>query len=273
MSKKWYDNTTVIITGASSGFGKLLAQKLVKNHNCKVIGIARTVSKLEDLKQELGENFSYYPFDVSDNSKWEELYKTLTDNNISVDVLINNAGILPPFKKFENTTIESVEKVMQTNFFASIYAVKNMMPLIKKSPNRAIINISSSAALSTVVGTVSYSASKSALKSFTESLALENDDFYISLVCPGFAKTEIFRSQKQGSEKENLLLQKVCSNPEKIVNKLLKKLAKKKKRIVLGADAKTMDFFTRLFPTLTLKAIKWVLKKSKVSLFDEVFLE
>ena len=273
MSKRWYDNTTVIITGASSGFGKLLSEKLVKNHNCKVIGIARTLSKLESLKQELGDNFSFYAFDVSDNSKWEELYTTLTSQGITVDILINNAGVLPPFTRFENSDISKVQSVLNTNFFASLYSVKNMLPILKKSPYRSIINISSSAALSTVVGTVSYSASKSALKSFTESLALENDDFYISLVCPGFAKTEIFRSQKQGSEKENSLLQKVCSDPEKIVNKLLKKLARKKKRIVLGADAKAMDFFTRMFPTLTPRMIKWVLKKSKVSLFDDVFID
>lgn len=273
MKKKWFNSKTVVITGASSGFGKLLSQKLIKEHDCKVIGIARTKSKLEEVKNLLGDNFSFYCFDVSDKNNWEEFYKTLLSQNIQVDVLINNAGVLPPFLPFEKYTLEEVEKVLNINFFASLYSVKTLLPLIKKSAYSAIINISSSAGLATVVGTSAYSASKSALKSFTESLMLENKNIYVSIVCPGFAKTDIFRSQKQLNEKENSLISLVCSNPEKIVDKMIKKIARKKKRIVLGLDAKAMDFFARLMPVTTLRIISWVLKKSKIALFEELFIE
>ena len=273
MRKRWYDNKTVIITGASSGFGKILSQKLVKNHGCKVIGIARTESKLQSLKEELGENFTYYPFDVSNKEKWDFLYQDLCNKNITVDILINNAGILPPFSTFEKYSPEEIEKVFNINFFASVYSINAMLPLLKKSPYNAIINISSSAGLCTVLGTSAYSSSKSALKSFTESLMLENKNRYVAIVCPGFAKTDIFRSQKELNKKQNSLLSLVCSNPDKIVDKMLKKIASKKKRIVLGFDAKAMDFFARLMPVTTPRIISWVLKKSKLPLFEDLFTE
>ena len=268
--RTWLKNKKVIITGASSGFGKLLSQKLVKEYGCQVIGIARTQSKLESLKQELGENFSFFAFDVGDKNKWQDLYKTLEKQNAQIDVLINNAGVLPPFKRFELYSIEELEKVFQTNFFASVYSVNALLPILNKSPYKSIINISSSAGLCTVSGTSAYSSSKSALKSFTESLILEDKNRYACIVCPGFAKTDIFRSQKQLDKKESSLISLVCSNPEKIVNKMLKRIARKKKRIVLGIDAHLMDFFTRLFPTLTPRIICWVLKKSKISLFEDI---
>ena len=270
MKKKWFNEKTVVITGASSGFGKILAQKLVKNHGCKVIGIARTESKLAALKEELGENFTYFPFDVSDKEKWNDLASYLQKNDITVDILINNAGILPPFSPFEKYSELEYEKVLSINFFASLYAINALLPSIKKSPYRSIINISSSAALCTVAGTSLYSASKSALKSFTESLMLENKDFYISIVCPGFAKTEIFRLQDQTTQKESSLISLVCSDPEKIINQLLKKVSRKRKRIVLGLDAHLMDFFNRLFPRITPRLIRFVIKKSGLSLFKEI---
>lgn len=270
MRKKWYFGKTVLVTGASSGFGKLLSAKLIKEHGCKVIGIARSQSKLEEIKNSLGKNFTYYCFDVGVEENWKEFANTILNDQINVNMLINNAGVLPPFSRFENFSLQEIERTFATNFFASVYSVKHLLPLLKKCPDSAIINISSSAALSTVAGTSIYSATKSALKSFTESIMLENKDIYVSTVCPGFAKTDIFRSQKSLNEKENFLISAVCSDPKKIVNKMLKKIARKKKRIVLGADAKLMDIFTRLFPTLTPRIISWVIKKSKVSLFENV---
>ena len=82
MTKCWFDYKTVIVTGASSGIGKLLAEKLIRDHGCNVIGIARTESKLAALKEELGQfshKFSYFAFDVSDKDKWTSLAAELEE--------------------------------------------------------------------------------------------------------------------------------------------------------------------------------------------------
>ena len=271
MKTKWFNEKTVIITGASSGFGKILSTKLIKNYGCKVIGIARTLSKLEQLKKELGDNFSFYAFDAGNQQNWESLASTLKEQNIQVDILINNAGVLPPFCKFDKMPSSSIESVMQTNFFASVYSIKALIVQLKQSKTPAIINVASSAALATVAGSTGYSASKSALKSFTQSLILEYPEIYVSIVCPGFAKTDIFRSQAQTTEKESKLINAVCSSPDKMVNSMINAIAKKKKRVVLGLDAHAMDIFGRIMPKTTDKLIYTLLKKANISLFNDVF--
>ncbi|MBO7318884.1 MAG: SDR family NAD(P)-dependent oxidoreductase, partial [Clostridia bacterium] len=76
MNKCWFDYKTVILSGASSGIGKGIAERLIKDHGCKVVGIARNEQRLQNFKAELGDkgdNFTYYTFDVSQEDKWHEL--------------------------------------------------------------------------------------------------------------------------------------------------------------------------------------------------------
>ena len=113
MNKCWFDYKTVILSGASSGIGKGIAERLIKDHGCKVIGIARNEQRLINFKEELGnkgDNFTYYTFDVSQEEKWQELADTLDRENIKPDILINNAGILPKFDKFVNYSIDEIRK-------------------------------------------------------------------------------------------------------------------------------------------------------------------
>lgn len=272
--KNWLKNKTIVITGASSGFGKLLAEKAVKRYYCTVIGIGRNKEKLERVKNELGDKFIYFAFDVGVEKEWIDFAQKLAIIDLYPDILINNAGVLPPFCRFESIDENVAEQVFKTNFFASVYSVRHILPIIKRhSTAPAVINVSSSAILAQVVGTSIYSSSKSALASFTKILALENKNVYVALVCPGFSDTAIFRSQKQTDERSAKLIKKVCSEPDKITDKLLKKLIKRKKYIILGADAKAMHFFGKLFPSFTDKAIASVLKKSKLPIFDDVFTE
>ena len=167
MNKCWFDYKTVILSGASSGIGKGIAERLIKDHGCKVIGIARNEERLLRFKEELGNkggNFTYYTFDVSQEEKWQELADTLIRDNIQPDILINNAGILPKFDKFVNYTIDEIKKAMEINFFSCVYSMQALMPLILKSDSAAIVNVASSAALCSLAGTSVYSASKAALK-------------------------------------------------------------------------------------------------------------
>jgi len=270
--KKWLYDKTVVITGASSGFGKLLTEKLIGKYRCKVIGTGRNIEKLQNLKEKFGENFHYFSFDAGDETEWIKFSANLRKNAVFPDILINNAGVLPPFAKFQKVPQDEAERVFRTNFFAAVYSVRHVLPVIKeRSDFPTVINVSSSAIFAQVIGTSIYSASKSALASFTKIIALENKEVYVALVCPGFSDTAIFRSQKQTDEKSSGLIKKFCSDPDKITDKLIKKIAKRRKRIVLGADAKAMQFFGKIFPQLTDKAISAVLKKSNLDIFSDVF--
>ncbi len=275
MSKNWIDNKTVIITGASAGIGKGVTEQLIKKHNCKVIGIARSKEKTEKFVEELGEyakNFSYKLFDVSSKENWEEFAEYLKENNIQPDVLINNAGILPKFNKTQNYSIEDIERVMNINFYSAVYSINALLPMILKSESPAIINVASSAALMALAGTSTYSASKGALKSFTESLREDlRGKCYVTVICPGFTKTDIFRNQDSNTAKGEKMINAISTNCDKMVNMIVKGIERKKELMIFGFDAQFMKIFGRLTPVQGGRLFSAVMKASKLPLFDAVF--
>lgn len=277
MTKCWFDCKTVIVTGASSGIGRLLSEKLIKDHGCNVIGIARTESKLAALKEELGRyshKFCYYAFDVSDKNKWAELADTFEKENRQIDILINNAGILPKFDRFENYSLEEIDSAMEINFFSSVYSMKALMPNVLKSESAAIINVASSAALCSLAGTSVYSASKAALKSFTDAVREETRGrCYIGLICPGFTKTDIFRSQKKSSSKAQKAMDMVSTSCDRMVRLIINSIWKKKKDSVFGIDAHLMDAGCRLIGPYCSGISSKVMKISGLEIFRDIFAE
>ncbi len=277
MDQNWLNNKTVIVTGASSGMGKGITEKLIKEHGCTVLGVARSQQKMEALVAELGEyadKFSYQLFDVSDRANWDNYLAYLEENNIQPDVLINNAGILPKFDKFQHYSIEEIEKAMNINFYAAVYSMHALLPLILKSSSPAIINVDSSAALMSLAGTSVYSASKAALKSLTESMREElRGKCYVGIVCPGFTKTDIFRNQGSSDEKAQKMLNMVSTSCDRMVNMIMNGISKKHSLMVFGMDAAFMNYFGRLLPVQGGRLFSAVMKMSKLPLFDGVFKE
>lgn len=277
MDQNWLNNKTVIVTGASSGMGKGITEKLIKEHGCTVLGVARSQQKMEALVAELGEyadKFSYQLFDVSDRANWDNYLAYLEENNIQPDVLINNAGILPKFDKFQHYSIEEIEKAMNINFYSAVYSMHALLPLLLKSSSPAIINIDSSAALMSLAGTSVYSASKAALKSLTESMREElRGKCYVGIVCPGFTKTDIFRNQSSADDKAQKMLNMVSTSCDRMVNLIMNGISKKHSLMVFGMDAAFMNYFGRLLPVQGGRLFSAVMKASKLPLFDGIFKE
>ena len=279
MSSCWLQGKTVVVTGASGGMGAGIAATLIKKHGCTVIGIARNEKKIMKFINELGEEnakrFSYRLFDVSVRENWESFAKELKEENIAVDVLINNAGILPKFKRFDRYSYEEIERAMNINFYSCIYSVKTMLPILQKSSSPAIINIDSSAALMTLAGTSMYSASKAALKSFTEALRLEfAGKIYVGMVCPGFTKTDIFSGQGDvGKGRASKIIEMISTDCDKMVKMIMFGIERKMPMQVRGMDAHAMSICNRLLPVAGSKLYSTIMKAAKVDIFDEVFLD
>lgn len=275
MGKDWMDNKTVIITGASGGMGKGVAEKLIKEHGCTVIGIARSEEKMKKVVEELGDfadKFSYQLFDVAVEQNWIDFVAYLNENNIKPDVLINNAGILPKFDKFQNYTIEYIKKAMDINFYSAVYSIHALLPILLESDSPAIINIDSSAALMTLAGTSVYSASKAALKSLSEALREElRGKCYVGIVCPGFTKTDIFRDQDSADAKAQKMLNMVSTSCDRMVKMIMNDIKTKKPLGVHGFDAAFMNYFGRAMPVQGGRLFSAVMKMSKLPLFDAVF--
>lgn len=273
MRKNELKNKIFVVSGASSGLGRLIAEKLI-GKNCKVIGIGRSEEKFRNFKEKLGEKaerFQSEIFDVTVKENWVKLAADIKENYGHIDGIINCAGVFPPFKKVTGVSSEDTENVMKTNFFSAVYAVEALFGLTDGADMPIIVNISSASALCSIVGTSAYSASKAALKAYSEILGEElRGKAYVATVMPGFARTDIFRSQNTSFE-ENKLLYKMSMPAEKMANKIFKGIEKGKKRMIFGFDAKLMNFFYKLMPKTTTKIIRKILKKSKMKLFEDIF--
>lgn len=280
VKKQWFYGKNVVLSGASSGIGLELAKLLVVKYGCTVVGLGRSDERLKKAQEEISKFSSKYAnscegkfiaktMDVARFEAWKELEIYLQKEDIKIDVLINNAGVILPFEKFENQSIDDAKNVFEINFFAHLYSYKTFVDELKNRRG-SIINISSSSALCPVVGEAIYSASKAACRSFTEVISLEHKkEIYIASVCPGYTKTDLFRNEKEVSK----LVNSVSMKASKMAKKIIRKIAKKRKRIVLGIDAHLMSGLYRIAPKATPATIASVLKTSKDKMFDGVFPE
>ncbi len=274
MSKKWLKNKTVVISGASGGIGFNVAKLLIEKFDCKIIGIARNEDKIKKAIETLGEkksNFTYKIFDVSIKENWLNFKKELENDSVIPDVLINNAGFMLPFTKFEKISDQEIEEIINTNFISYINSIKIMLPLIKKSKTPTIANVSSAAGLCAVVGESMYCATKFAVRGLTESLQQDyKGQIYFAGIYPGFIRTNILHRMSV-TDKNNKLISKLMMPVEKASKKIVKGISKKKRRIVMGFDGRSMSLLTRILPKRGAGIIRSVLKISKLELFNEVF--
>jgi short-subunit dehydrogenase len=280
MSECWLNGKTVVVTGASGGMGAGIAATLIKKHDCTVIGVARSESKMLKFIEELGpayaSKFSYKLFDVSVKENWEDFAEELKANGTKIDILVNNAGILPKFKRFDRYSYDEIDKAMNINFYSCVYSTKTLLPMLLESSTPGLINIDSSAALMTLAGTSMYSASKSALKSFTEALRVEfKGKMYVGLVCPGFTKTDIFRNQSQteSNDKGTKIINMISTDCDLMVKMIMFGIEHKSPMQVHGVDAHAMSVFNRLLPVAGSKLFSSVMKLANVDLFADVFRE
>lgn len=268
----WLYGKTVVVTGASSGIGKAMTLKLIKEYNCRVIGIGQSLPKMRELIVSLGhqsEAFIFKLFDVSQEIYWEQFAQELDEAELVVDLLINNAGTMPPFDKAEHFSEEDIQECFDINFNAVRYAIRHLTPNLQKSLTPGIVNISSAAAISPVIGTSAYSASKAALKAYTEVLIAEmGRSMYIAYACPGLVLTDIFRNQYSRSETK--LMRFAATDVDKMASKIVRRIVRQKSRIIVGKDARFMNWASKHFPILSLKLYEQLLKHYKIDMFDKI---
>ncbi len=274
--RNWLRDKYVLLTGASGGIGRELTKRLILRYGAKVIGVGRNEEKLLALKNSLGEradDFSFYALDISKRESWAFLRADLTEKGVYPTLLINNAGVFPPLAVGTENIAEKVQSVLQTNFFAMLYAVETFSPVLISSGKQkpAIVNICSSAALCPVVGAAAYAASKSAMKGFTEALQLEEKGKkYVGIFYPGTTATDLFRADENVGKSA---MTKIACSPKKMARKIARKIYRRKKRAVLGWDAKLMNFAAKLMPVKGPALICKVMKLSKSVAFKNVFNE
>ncbi|WP_424493987.1 SDR family oxidoreductase [Salinimicrobium sp. GXAS 041] len=175
----------VLITGASSGIGKAIAEHLLSK-NYKVFGTSRNPSKGTSL------NFPLVTLDVTKKETIKSAVSEVISEAGKIDILINNAGvgITGPI---EETPDEEIKKAFDTNYFGPLNVIKAVLPEMRKNNGGLIINITSIAGYMGLPYRGIYSASKGALELTTEAFRMELKDFNIQMtnVAPGDFATNI----------------------------------------------------------------------------------
>ena len=208
--KKYYNNKTVIITGASSGIGAALCKQFAKL-GANIILIARNMDKLNDVANEcrLLNPRNKYMVVVMDMEKYQEITEDsviksiaplLLENGLSstIDIVILNAGISSRGSVVD-TEIKTFEKLMNTNFYGPVAFVKAVLPKMIKHTSENKSNSCNITVISSVQGKLgislrsSYAASKFAIQGFCESLRAEvvSKRINVLVVSPSYVNTRL----------------------------------------------------------------------------------
>ncbi len=186
-------NKVVIITGASSGLGEATARRLAKN-GAKLMLAARREERLQELVADIekdGGTAKYQVTDVSDRSGVEALAKAAKDAYGRIDVLVNNAGLMP-LSPLAETKIDEWEKMVDVNIKGVLYNIAAVMPVMLQQESGQIINISSVAGHKVFPGGAVYCATKFAVKAISEGIRLESGGKIRSTnISPGVVATEL----------------------------------------------------------------------------------
>jgi NAD(P)-dependent dehydrogenase (short-subunit alcohol dehydrogenase family) len=183
---------TWLITGCSSGFGRSLAEAVLKK-GWNAVVTARKPEALEDFRGKYPETSFVLPLDVTDMRSIRMAVSQAIDHFGKIDVVVNNAGYCLR-GAVEECTIEEIKRQFDTNFFGAVNVIKEVLPHMRKEKNGAIINFSSIAALATSEGSAYYGASKAALEGMSDGLRKEIGilGIKVMVVEPGPFKTDFF---------------------------------------------------------------------------------
>jgi len=239
---------TALITGASSGIGKDLAFIFAENGYDLVLTarrennlkeIAKEIAKLNDIK------ISIFPADLSDRDAPESIYNFCEEENISIDVLVNNAGyaILGDFHQISWNQHNNFIEVLSTSVIHLTYLF--LPKMIDKKFGR-IINIASLVGLIPGVGTM-YSAAKTMVVKFSQGIHKEykHINVYCCAVCPGFTHTEFHREM---SDVKNSIPSIMWMNSKDVAKQAFKGSMSGKDLLINGAFNKFLVFLFWLTP-------------------------
>jgi dehydrogenase/reductase SDR family member 7B len=254
------ENKVVIITGASSGIGKALALEFARPGFDLVIA-GRNKERLDAVAEEAsqkGIRVSAVLADVSIENDCKNIIETAVQDFGAVDILINNAGISMR-AIFEFTDLEVIKKLMDVNFWGTVYCSKYALPHLLKSKG-SVTGVSSIAGYTGLPGRTGYSASKFAMQGFLETLRVENmrKGLHVLIACPGFTASNIRNTalSNDGSQQgESPRDEGKMMSAEIVARKIKKAIVNRKRTLILTSQGKTTVLLKKLFPAFLDKMV------------------
>ncbi len=249
-----WQGKTVLITGASSGIGAALAGAFARRGANLVLG-ARNADKLRAVADALpGEGPARtlrVSADVSREADCRALVEAGLERFGGIDVLVNNAGISMR-ALFRDADLEVIRRLMDTNFWGSVYCTKYALPSILERRG-SVVGISSIAGYRGLPARTGYSASKFALQGFLEALRTEHlrDGLHVLVACPGFTATNIREtslradgsSQGRSPREEARMM-----TAEEVAERTVRAIERRRRTLVLTTQGRLTVFLNKWLP-------------------------
>lgn len=247
---------TVAVTGGGNGIGRELVLELLRREarvaalDVSEAGLAQTAS----LAGESVDRMTTHVADITDRTAVEALPAAVIDAHGQIDGLINCAGIIQPFVKLGELEYDAIERVMNVNFWGTLYTTKAFLPWLKARPVAHVVNVSSMGGFLPVPGQTIYGASKAAVKLMTEGLHSElmETSVAVTVVFPGAIATHI--SENSGVATPGEAAEQAKSSTIKMTHPtdaariIVDGMERDAYRVMVGPDAKLMDRLSRLAP-------------------------
>jgi short-subunit dehydrogenase len=247
----------LVVTGAGNGIGRETALELLRR-GAKVAGLDLKLEWLEETRKLAGENaenFFGFDADITDRTRVAALPGEIEKKLGKIDALINVAGIIQPFVKINELTLDAIDHVLSVNFLGPVNMIKSFLPGLLTRPEAHILNVSSMGSFAPVPGQTLYGSTKAALNMLTEGLRseLQETNVSLTLVWPGaigtnisansgvsFGSGELTEAQKKAAAR--------VTAPATAGKMIVDAIETKARRIYIGSDSKMMGYLTRLAP-------------------------
>jgi short-subunit dehydrogenase len=222
-----FQGLSAVITGASSGIGRLLALRLADS-GARVALVARRERELHELADEIesaGGEAVVVPCDVGDRDQALAAASRATDALGPIDVLVNNAGY-GHHRRFLDWELEDMERVMRVNYLGALYFTKALLPAMVAAGRGWLVFVASAAGRIAPADETAYAASKHAMVGLASSLSLEIEDagVHVLTVCPGAIRTPFF--DDEALARLPAVARRHMAEPEDLVDAIMNALAR-----------------------------------------------
>ena len=250
-----FKEKVAVITGAASGIGRATALRLAsRGSTIALADIDR--DGLESVAKELterGANHSIHRVDVSSSSQMEIFAGEVEDIHGVVHILINNAGVAIS-GPFADQRLEDLEWLVGINYWGVVYGCHFFLPLLKRTDEAHIVNISSMFGFLGLPEQSGYCATKAAVRALSESLwtELRRDNIGVTSIHPGCIDTSIVRSSRMKNEESRQSAQELFSlrgaPPDAVAIAIVSGIEKNKLRMRVRPESVLTEWLKRIFP-------------------------
>ena len=256
-----FEGGTAVVTGAASGIGEQVATTLAAR-GCDLVLLDVVGDRLATVAKAIRSQYSTvdieeHVVDLADPVATDAVAATIVQRHPRIRLLVNNAGVALG-GRFEEVTLDEFRWVIDINFLATVRLTHALLPALRAEPGSHLVNLSSLFGLIAPGGQAAYSASKFAVRGFTEALRQELAPAGIGVTCvhPGGIRTRIAESARLGSGVSAAFAAAhrddwksfLTMDPAKAAAIIVDGVDRRRPRVLITGQAKVLDVLARLMP-------------------------